>query len=114
MAGGFTGAYDATSRVVTFSSGTLAAGGSVTLKVSVQTATAGTYTVPAGGAIVDPANTVSESNEGNNGSPSAVSTVVSNATVNTPPVSEADVVATTPFLSLSVAGPATVSGVIDD
>lgn len=114
VSAGFTSVYDAGTRAVTFSSGTVGAGGTVTLTVRVKTATAGTYTLPAGGAVVDPSGTVAESNEGNNSSPAGVTTVVSSGGTNTPPVIVGDGVATTPFVSLPVVGPAVVSGVISD
>ena len=113
-AGGFTGSFDENSRVVTFSGGTLNAGGSVTLTISVTPTAAGHYTVAAGSAVVDPANSVAESNETNNTNGAAVVVVVSDPTTNTPPTIVADTATTTPFLSVTAAGPATVAGVLND
>ena len=76
-ASGFTGSQSG--GVVTFSGGSLAAGASATLTVTVTTATPATYTAPVGAALIDPANSIAEFNEGNNGSGKAVSTVVSGA-----------------------------------
>ena len=71
--GGFTGS--SSGATVTFSGGTLAAGASATLLVNV-TAPEGTVTLPAGAASIDPANAIVESNEANNSSANAVTTVV--------------------------------------
>ncbi|MFN7769490.1 MAG: DUF11 domain-containing protein, partial [Planctomycetaceae bacterium] len=113
-AGGFTGSFDATSRVVTFAGGTLNAGDSATLTISVTPTAAGNYTVAAGSALVDPTNSVAESNEANNGNGSAVVVTVSNPTPNSPPTIVADTVNTTRFLAVTAAGPATVAGVLGD
>ncbi len=76
---GFTAPTTAPSGVVTFTGGTLSANSSETLIVSVS-ATVGTYTAAAGAAIVDPSNTVTESNENNNSSNiAAVTNVLSGA-----------------------------------
>jgi len=72
---GFTGVNSA--GVVTFSGGMLGIGASDTLIITVSSASSGTYTVPAGAAIIDPANTIAESNETNNSSVSTVTTVIS-------------------------------------
>ena len=61
---------------VMFANGSLAAGESAILTVTVAPVLAATYTAPAGAAVADPANTVTESNETNNTSPTAVVTVV--------------------------------------
>jgi uncharacterized repeat protein (TIGR01451 family) len=111
---GFTGSFDPVSRLVTFSGGAIAAGGSSTLSVSALPGTAGTYTVPGGGAIVDPANGIAESNETNNATITAVTVVVTTPITNTPPTIVADTTNTTRFLSVSAAGPATVGGVLQD
>ena len=112
--GGFAGSFDSVSRLVTFSGGTVPASGSITLTVSVLPDTAGTYTVLAGNAVVDPLNTVSESNETNNTNTSAVTVVVTDPITNTPPTIVADTANTTRFVSVSAGGPATVSGVLSD
>lgn len=71
---GFTGANS--SGVVTFSGGTLAAGASESLTVTVSAPTTGTVAVAAGAAVINPGDTVSESNTGNDASTSTVSTVI--------------------------------------
>ena len=71
---GFTGSNN--SGVVTFTGGTLNAGSSDTLTVTVTAAAPGTYTAAAGSAVIDPSNTIAESNENNNSSPVAASTSV--------------------------------------
>lgn len=65
--------------VVTFSGGSIAAGASRTLTVTVSAAVAGTYTAPVGAVVIDPAAAITEGNESNNSSPTAASTVVANA-----------------------------------
>lgn len=65
--------------VVTFSNGTLAIGDTATLTITVTPTSTGTVTVPAGAATIDPSNTIAESNEANNASPSGVSTAVRTA-----------------------------------
>lgn len=65
--------------VVTFSGGSLAAGATRTLTVTVHTAVAATYTAPVGAAVVDPSASITEGNEANNSSPTAATTVVANA-----------------------------------
>ncbi len=72
---GFTGVNNL--GTATFSGGAISAGASTTLKVTVTTATAATYTAPIGAAVIDPANTITEGNETNNSSSSAVSTLAS-------------------------------------
>jgi len=64
--------------VVTFSGGSVASSTSVPLTVSVtgSPAVPTTYTAPAGAAVADPGNTVAETNESNNASTTAASTVV--------------------------------------
>ncbi len=78
---GFTGSES--SGVVTFSGGTLNANSSATLTVTVSASSASNYTAPVGAAVIDPSNTVAESNESNNSSPAATSTVV--VVPNSPP-----------------------------
>jgi|GEM_PF-311784 len=89
--GGFTGVNS--SGVVTFSGGTLNAGASETLTVTVSAALSNTYAAAAGAAVIDPSSTIAESNENNNSSPIAASTVVG---------SYAD-------LTVDVSGPATAA-----
>jgi len=71
---GFTGTNS--SGVVSFSGGALNAGTSETLTVTVSAASDGTYAAGVGAAIVDLANSITESNENNNSSTIATSTVV--------------------------------------
>jgi predicted extracellular nuclease len=118
---GFTSSQN--SGVVTFSGGSINASGSATLTVNVTPTTTGTLTT--GTAIVDPSNTIVESNDNNN-TAAAISTTVNPITPsNTAPtiladnetVIDADKI--TPFLSLPNNSPtatpaAFVSGVIND
>jgi uncharacterized repeat protein (TIGR01451 family) len=69
---------DHTAGVVTFSGGNVAAGGAVSLTVSVigSPASPTAYIAPAGAATVDPGNTVEEANETNNTSITDVITLV--------------------------------------
>lgn len=62
--------------VITCSGGTVNAGSSVSISVNVTPTGTGTVTVPAGAAVVDPSNTITESNETNNSSTSTVSTTI--------------------------------------
>jgi uncharacterized repeat protein (TIGR01451 family) len=54
------------SGVVSFSGGSLNLGASSVLTVRVTASTDGSIITPAGAAVIDPANTIAESNEGNN------------------------------------------------
>ena len=54
------------SGVVTFSGGNLGVGASETLTVTATAASAQTYAVPIGAGVIDPSNTITESNENNN------------------------------------------------
>ncbi|WP_198174754.1 beta strand repeat-containing protein [Spirosoma arboris] len=81
-ASGFTDNHSA--GVVTFSGGTLAAGASTTLTVMVTPTANGTLL--SGTALVDPANTITESNEANN-SAAAVTTMVGSGDL--PPIAPA-------------------------
>jgi uncharacterized repeat protein (TIGR01451 family) len=78
---GFVAPTTAPSGVVTFTGGALSANSSETLIVSV-TAALGTYTAAAGAAIVDPSNTITESNENNNTSNIAAITDVVSAAIS--------------------------------
>ncbi len=78
---GFTSAH--ASGIVSFTGGTINASSSTTLTVTVNTNTAATYTASIGAVVVDPANTITENNEGNNASTTAASTIISMP--NTPP-----------------------------
>ncbi len=69
---------------VSFMGGTLTQGSSATLTVSVTPNTTGTETVSPGAAVVDPGNTIPESNENNNSSTQTVTTTV--VAPNQPPV----------------------------
>jgi uncharacterized repeat protein (TIGR01451 family) len=62
--------------VISFTGGSLASGASSMLTVTVSAAAPSTVVLPAGAAVADPANAISESNEGNNSSPASVTTVV--------------------------------------
>lgn len=85
---GFSGSNS--SGVVTFTGGSITAGTSATLTVTVNPPTAATYTAPAGAAVIDPSNTIAETNELNNSSPDAAGTIVAN----------------TPDLMVDISGPA--------
>jgi autotransporter-associated beta strand protein len=69
---------------VSFTGGSLTQGSSVTLTVSVTPSTTSTETVSPGDAVVDPLNTIVESNETNNSSTQTVTTTV--VAPNQPPV----------------------------
>jgi len=71
---GFSGVNNA--GVVNFTGGSIAAGASATLTVTVNAATAATYTAAIGAAVVDPLAAIIESNEANNASPTGASTIV--------------------------------------
>ncbi len=93
--------------VVTFTGGTIAAGGSIPLTVNVTRTTAGTVTSAVGAAVADPApGTIAESNETNNSSTTAVTTTVT-AIANTPPTIAPSAAST--FLTVP-----SLSGVIND
>ena len=66
-------------QVITFSGGTIAAGGMATLSVTVADPVAETVTAAAGAAVIDPNDTVAESNYNNNASTTTVSTVLTPA-----------------------------------
>ncbi|GAB3890388.1 putative Ig domain-containing protein [Spirosoma agri] len=70
--------------IVSFDQGVLSAGTSTTLIVRVTANAPGTVSMPAGAAVVDPNNTIAESNEANNNSTETFSTTVVPA--NQPPV----------------------------
>jgi len=74
--GGFTGPTSANGSVVSFTGGTLAAGASDTFTITVVAADTGTFTVPAGAAVINPGDPVLEGNYANDASVSTVSTVV--------------------------------------
>jgi len=73
-------------NVITFSGGTIAAMSSVQLTVAVSTSVGGTYIAAPGAAVIDPANSVAESNESNNASITGVTTLVNTI----PPVANND------------------------
>lgn len=79
---GFTPSQSA--GVVTWSGGTIAASGSVSLTVTVNAAASSTITLPVGAGVIDPASAVTESNEANNSSSTSVTTNVT-AAGNTAP-----------------------------
>lgn len=74
--GGFAVPTSANGSVVSFTGGTLAAGALDTLTITVEAAAAGTYTLPAGAAVINPGDTVPEGNYANDTSTSTYSTVV--------------------------------------
>ncbi len=63
-------------QVVTFINGSINSGAFATLTITAVAPTAATYTATAGAAVIDPNNTIVESNEANNSSTTAVNTVV--------------------------------------
>jgi hypothetical protein len=73
-----------TSGVVLFTGGQLTPSNSATLTVTVSSQASGTITVQPGAAVVDPANTIAESNEANNSSTTTITTTVGAA--NQPPI----------------------------
>jgi predicted extracellular nuclease len=84
-AGGFMPSQ--TAGVVTWSGGAIAAGGSVSLTVTVNAAMPSTITLPIGAAVIDLPNTVPESNETNNSSTTSVTTNVTAAANTAPTIS---------------------------
>jgi uncharacterized repeat protein (TIGR01451 family) len=98
--------------VVTCTGGTLNANTGATINVSVTPTGAGTVNVPTGSAVVDPDLTIAESNDSNNSSNRAVSTSIGGAANTNPTIVAAGT--TTAFLGAPPAGPAAVSGVIND
>lgn len=111
VANGFTASESG--GVVTFSSGSLNAGSNATLTVNVTPNSTGTLT--SGTAIVDPNNTVAESNENNN-TAAAITTTVNNVVVGQAPTIQLDTATTTDLLdangALSTTGTGAVSSVI--
>jgi Domain of unknown function DUF11/Putative Ig domain/Cadherin-like/RTX calcium-binding nonapeptide repeat (4 copies) len=74
---GFTASYDPTTGVVTFTGGSLGAGASDTLTVTVSAASPGAYTAPVGAVVIDPNNAIPQGREFvDNFNTSAVSTNV--------------------------------------
>jgi hypothetical protein len=106
---GFTGANAA--GVVTFSGGSLGAGSTATLTVSVTPTSVGTVNSAPGSAQADSAGTITESNEANNDSTENLDTVVA-AAANTAPTITAS--SPSPFLIIAPTGESRVSGVILD
>jgi uncharacterized repeat protein (TIGR01451 family) len=92
--------------VVSCGGGSISALSSATIRVSVTAGSAGSVVVPAGAAVVDPANAISESNEANNSSTSTITTVVSGAPNTQPTISIAPA---STYLSVP-----SVSGVVSD
>jgi hypothetical protein len=74
--GGFTVPASASGGVISFTGGTLAVGASDSFTITVTAAAPGTYTVPAGAAVINPGDTVPEGNYANDASTSTYSTVV--------------------------------------
>jgi uncharacterized repeat protein (TIGR01451 family) len=75
VANGFTVAESA--GVVGFTNGSLLAGASQTISITVSPTAAGTFSLPSGAAVIDPANSIVEVDEGNNRSLQAVTTLAS-------------------------------------
>ena len=90
----YTATFDATG--VTFSGGTLSNSGNTgtaTLQVIITPQATGTLTSAGGNVVVDPNNTISESNENNNTAQTTTTTVIPNTTTPTPtptPIPEID------------------------
>ena len=79
---GFSASYDSATNVVHFSNGTLTHGSSATLTVTVTPAGLGTVTNNGSSVVVDPADTLAESNETNNTATTVTTTIVSPAMVS--------------------------------
>lgn len=107
--GGFSCSHS--SGLVTCTGASIAAAGSATITVSVTPTSVGSVVVPIGAAVVDPDNTITESNETNNTSTASVTTVVDAAPNTAPTITESS---TTPLIDLPAAGPGVLSGVIGD
>ncbi|BAZ15815.1 5'-nucleotidase/2',3'-cyclic phosphodiesterase [Calothrix sp. NIES-4071] len=106
VSNGFTASQS--SNVITFTGGSINAGNNATLTISVTPTSTGTLT--SGSAVVDPSNTITESNEANN-SIAGITTTVNAASNATPTIQEATA---TPFVNLAATGSGAVSGVIND
>jgi hypothetical protein len=98
--------------VVTCIGAVINANASATIIVSVSAAAAGPISVRTGAVTIDPDATIGESNEGNNSSSRAVSTVIGGAANTSPTIVAA--ATTTGFLNAPAAGPAFIGGVIGD
>ncbi|MDF5711033.1 MAG: CARDB domain-containing protein [Nostoc sp. S4] len=113
VANGFTASQSG--GVVTFSGGSINASDTAILTVSVTPNSAGTLT--SGTAIVDPNNTIAESNETNN-TAAGITTTVNNVAVGQAPTIQLDTATTTDLLdangALPTAGTGAISGVIDN
>ncbi|MEH2068768.1 MAG: Ig-like domain-containing protein [Nostoc sp.] len=113
VANGFTASQSA--GVVTFSGGSINASDTAILTVSVTPNSAGTLT--SGTGIVDPNNTIAESNETNN-TAAGITTTVNNVAVGQAPTIQLDTATTTDLLDANGALPTTgtgaISGVIDN
>ncbi|MBF2063463.1 MAG: DUF11 domain-containing protein [Calothrix sp. C42_A2020_038] len=106
VSNGFTASQSG--NVVTFSGGNINASSNATLTINVTPTATGTLT--SGNAVVDPGNTIAESNEANN-TIAGITTTVNAASNATPTIQQ---VTTTQFISLPVIGSGAVSGVIND
>ncbi|MCC5641830.1 putative Ig domain-containing protein [Nostoc sp. CHAB 5824] len=111
VANGFTASLSG--GVVTFSGGSINAATNATLTVSVIPNSTGTLT--SGTAIVDPNNTIAESDETNN-TAAAITTTINNVVVGQAPTIQLDTANTTDLLdgngALSTTGVGAISGVI--
>ena len=90
-------------QVVHFTGGAINAGANATLTVTVQTAVGATYTAPAGAAVIDPSNTITESNEANNSSTAAAATNVLQAPAITTQPNPSQTIASGTTANLTVA-----------
>ncbi len=99
--GGFSGTNN--SGVVNFTGGTINAAGSATLTVTVTTAVSGSYTAPAGAAVIDPAGAIAESNETNNSSPTPATIAVLEAPAITTQPTATQTIASGGSVTLTVA-----------
>ncbi|MBH8565202.1 DUF11 domain-containing protein, partial [Nostoc sp. CENA67] len=107
VANGFTASVLA--GVVTFSGGSINAGSNATLTVSVTPNSTGTLT--SGTAIVDPNNTIAESDETNN-TAAAITTTVNDVVVGQAPTIQLDTASSTDLLDANGALPTTGTGAI--
>lgn len=107
VANGFTASVLA--GVVTFSGGSINAGSNATLIVSVTPNS--TDTLTSGTAVVDPNNTITESDETNN-TAAAITTTVNDVVVGQAPTIQLDTASTTDLLDANGALPTTGTGAI--
>ena len=99
--GGFSGTNN--SGVVNFTGGAINAAGSATLTVTVTATASGSYTAPAGAAVIDPAGAIAESNEANNASTTAATTAALQAPAITTQPTASQTIASGGSVTLTVA-----------